>query len=305
MTPYYDRNGITIYHGDCREVLPSIEYEAIDLVLTDPPFGVRDDAWDDMDAQEFARFSMSWLSAVRKVSDSLVSFYASGSVFKELCDYIYPRVRQCVWYKPPGSQYAGSSESKMWFAFEPILHCYNPASWEVVKPKFRQVADAIRNARISAGLSRGAVDMAVRGKRTGLCYRWEESACLPTDEQIKKLKSIMPLNGEFDSSMLAALSDKNDTMEKAAEKAAEKCDVFAYRTVTNGWHPCEKPVSLIGDLLVTAGVESNTILDPFVGSGTTLRAAKDLGRRAIGIEIEERYCEIAARRLEQEVFAFG
>lgn len=64
-------------------------------------------------------------------------------------------------------------------------------------------------------------------------------------------------------------------------------------------HPCQKPAALMRwALQFTKG---KTVFDPFMGSGTTLLAAKDLGRQSIGIEIEERYCEIAARRLQQEV----
>jgi DNA modification methylase len=66
-------------------------------------------------------------------------------------------------------------------------------------------------------------------------------------------------------------------------------------------HPTPKPDSLMLWLVKGCSSESDTILDPFAGSGTTLRAAKDLGRKAIGIEIEEKYCEIAARRCAQEV----
>lgn len=68
-------------------------------------------------------------------------------------------------------------------------------------------------------------------------------------------------------------------------------------------HPCPKPLSWMVWLTGLVSLPTETILDPFMGSGTTLRAAKDLGRKAIGIEIEERYCEIAAKRLAQEVLA--
>jgi site-specific DNA-methyltransferase (adenine-specific) len=73
----------------------------------------------------------------------------------------------------------------------------------------------------------------------------------------------------------------------------------------NGDHPTPKPTTLMGSLIEDNSNQNSTILDPFMGSGTTLRAAKDLGRKSIGIEIEEKYCEIAVKRLAQEVFNFG
>lgn len=70
-------------------------------------------------------------------------------------------------------------------------------------------------------------------------------------------------------------------------------------------HPTQKPVALLKHLLSIVPGEELVMLDPFMGAGSTLVAAKYTGHRAIGVEVEERFCEAAAKRLTQDVFDFG
>lgn len=78
-------------------------------------------------------------------------------------------------------------------------------------------------------------------------------------------------------------------------------DILRFANPKNKKHPTEKPVDLLKVLTRNSSKQDDTVLDPFAGSGTTLRAAKDLGRKWIGIEISEKYCEIIAKRMGQEV----
>lgn len=80
--------------------------------------------------------------------------------------------------------------------------------------------------------------------------------------------------------------------------------VWASPRSRDGLHVAQKPLGLLKELISLFCDDGALIVDPFMGSGTTLRAAMDLGCRAIGIKLEERYCEIAARRLSQQCFTW-
>jgi site-specific DNA-methyltransferase (adenine-specific) len=81
--------------------------------------------------------------------------------------------------------------------------------------------------------------------------------------------------------------------------SAAKSDVIEWTREADAVHPCQKPVSALVPLILNFAPENGLVLDPFSGSGSTLLAARECGCRAVGIEIEERYCELSARRLSQ------
>ena len=221
MKPYYQDKWVTIYHADCRDILPLIPDKSIDLVLTDPPYGVRKDDWDDK--LEFVYFVQEWIQKLTLLAPIIIWFTSS----KHLPQMLQGRNdfhRLLIWNKPPGTQYAGSSHNNIWYSFEPILVFGNE-------------------------------------------------------------KTIIKKGG--DSPYSYAVFNASTTPER------------------NFNHPTSKPESLINWLVQHYSDKDDIILDPFLGSGTTCYCAKKLNRYSIGIEIEEKYCEIAANRCRQMVMEFN
>lgn len=209
--PYYhdERSGITIYHGDCREILPHLP--KVDLVLTDPPYGIN---------YQSAR-RIDWQRKEKIQGDNKFPMW----IFDEL----KPSVALMVWCR--WDQMRDFPKPKSFIAWDKGNH-----SMGDLKHEFGR--------------------------------RWEAVAFYPgPSHEFTKRPADLIIANRVNPSDLE--------------------------------HPNEKPVEALTPLIQCHVGE--TILDPFMGSGTTLRAAKDLGRKAIGIEIEEKYCEIAVKRLSQEV----
>jgi hypothetical protein len=287
----------TLYLGDCRDIIRGLS--GVDTVITDPPYGVLDEAWDDMSKRELARFTMGWVSDICTLTDTALIFFGQRTreVIQPILWAAYEDVRQIVWNKGGGH----IAEDRMFYSYESIYFCHTNETFEAASPKDLAVGLLITKHRMAKGLSRGAVDMAVRGKKTGLCFRWEEGACLPSGEQVDILIPLLDLGSDFHTALGEALLAKAETLDKMLEntkaKAARSGDVFSFPSPNERWHPTQKPVPLMSRCLDVVP-DAQTILDPFTGSGSTGVATVTAGKRFIGIEKEPRYFDIACKRIE-------
>lgn len=294
-----DIGDATLYLGDCMDILPTLG--RVDAVITDPPYGVLDEAWDDMTRRELARFTMAWASRAAMLSETAVIFFGERTrgVVSPILAALYEDVRQVIWNKLGGSV----AEDRMFYAFESAYFCHPSDNWETAEPKNLLVGQLLTQARVGTGLSRGAIDMVVRGKKTGLCFRWEEGSCLPTAEQVVLMKTCLPLGSDFDAALHDAWRVKDVSVGKAraetAKRAAKSLDVLSFPVPTTRDHPTQKPVALMAQLMDVAVPNGGTVLDCFMGSGTTGVAAIQKGLTFVGIEREPKYFDIACKRIEQ------
>lgn len=210
MRPYYDESGVTIYHGDCREILPHIE---ADTVVTDP-------VWPN--ASPLLRGHEDPFGLCR---DALALITSRRLAVHLGCDSD-PRFLACV-----------------------------PPRWEFFRACWLDVSRPHYTGRLLNG------------------------------------STVAYLFGDVPTSRLGARVIPGMHRDHAS-------------TGKTPDHPCPRKLTHAAFLVKYWSEPTDAVLDPFAGIGTTLVAAKDLGRRAIGIEIEEKYCEVAAKRLSQGVLEF-
>ncbi len=239
--PYYEHGGIVIYHGDCREVLPLMEPGSVDVLITDPPYGI---------VNTFGHIATHGSSGAK--GTRRLQFEWDGQVIvDDVRSGLAAAFRLCT----------VKASCFVWVGFDTAERYSEPArrAGFTIKP-----AAWMKKCPPPAGKGNwwpSAFELAYYAYRPGAYFG---------DTNVKRRNVWI-------------------------------ADSYRHGQPGKIDHPTQKPIGLIQGHVLAMVPPSGLVLDPFMGSGTTLRAAKDLGRRAIGIEIEERYCEIAVNRLKQEV----
>lgn len=338
MTPYYQDDHVTLYHGDAFEVIPSLP-EDIGCLLTDPPyFQVKDDEWDNQwdKASDFLAWMGEWLDLAKPklAPNGSVWVFASPAMTSSVERLIAERFRplnSIRWVKEAGwhNKAELSAMRRYLTPWEGIVLAeqYDDQYGDMAKALHREVfapiGRYIQTERIKAGWSTNDLEVALGyeerkrpGVGTRLCGRWEEGSAIPTKKAYEEMQALLNAGGG------GYLTREYEDLRREYEDLRRKYedlrrpfniehrhlseDIWHFKSVPAypGKHPCEKPIDMLSHMITASTKPGWTVLDPFAGSGSTLVAARNLGRKAIGVELEKKYCEIIANRLSQGAFDF-
>lgn len=281
VTPYYEDESVIIFNGDCRELLPLLPKDGVGLVFTDPPYGIGKADWD-------CEFPLWWLDLVAQLAPLLAITPGTWNLMK------LPQVIGDLHYKWTLAAHLSNGMTRGGFGFGNWIPCVvykklvSPLSPIIVQDwcsNFAAWCEANNIAKTQIDNICGTSDMA--GWWMG---RIPNRCAIPAIHQWNKIKNEFVLPEEFD----ALVYDDRDKYAPTGD-----CKDFVIGMEGKPDHPTPKPLGPVTWFIDS--ISDGTVLDPFLGSGTTARAAKNLGRKCIGIEIEEKYCEIAAKRMSQTV----
>ncbi len=260
LEPYFTTDLGRLYHIDAVEFLRSIEENSVDLIFADPPYNIKKAQWDSFSSQkEYVDWSMEWIKQSHRILKKTGSLFICGfsEILADLKWSAAPLFAGCKWL--------------VWFyrnkanlgndwgrSHESILH-------------FRKSKEFVFNI---------------------------DNVRIPYNQHTLKY----PMRSQAETSQYSNGGKKKDYNWEPNPLGAKPKDVFEIPTISNhSWekteHKTQKPVELLRKVILSSSKESDLVVDPFGGSGTTYAAAEAYDRHWLGSELEQEYCEIIKNRI--------
>jgi site-specific DNA-methyltransferase (adenine-specific) len=250
MKPYYADDTVTLYHGDCMDVMRTMPTESVDLVFTSPPYNLG---------------------------------VSTGGGFAP------PGKRSGLWHGGPlADGYTDHDDAMPYAEYVAWQQDVLRECWRLIKP-----TGAIyyqHKPRVQAGVLQTPLTL-IPGLPVRQIVIWDRGSGM----------NFAPTHYVPAHEWIVVIAGQEFRLK--SKGASGYTDVWHTPPVTGSKHPAPFPLSLPARAIESTGAK--VVLDPFAGSGTTLRAAADVGARGIGIELTARYCDMAVARLAQGAFDFG
>lgn len=307
-----------IYKGDCLIESDKIELGSVDLILTDPPYGNMDtdggrklgiNLWDKAISPEdiFIR-----ANAILRKNGKLILFsqepYTSDLMAKAIPNLKFNY--RATWFKDNFANALGVNKNLVSFTedlliFTKVNPVHDSEFIHPLRPYFKEVYNFIgeSKARIIA-MAGQRVDHTFRFNSSQFALCTKEAYSILIDKYyidmmpgFKEYDVLRDTDAPFRADLLSDAKKVNPSVFNLWRGGKFKSNVFQYKKDYDGYHPTQKPVALLEDLIKTFSNGGDTVLDLTMGSGSTGVACMNAGRKFIGIEEDDGYFEIAKNRI--------
>ena len=316
-------DGVEIWLGDCREVLPTIG--RVDACVTDPPYhGVKSSDWDNQWRTD-ADF-LTWVNSITQLfrpalaDNGSLYWFASPQMAARVEVEIaktFRVINHIIWDKSESRKGAAgtgidvTSLRSFWSANnERIIFAEQTAGDQAAADasgyysacetaKTSIFGDYLRAEFARADVTNrqiAALFPSKTGGLTGCVSNWLLGLNVPTHEQYEAIRTFLNQKGNEEF-----LRREYEDLRRPffLSSGDEWGDIWRFKIEREQEHPTQKPLALMGHIVKASSRPSNCVLDPFMGSGTTGVACINLGRKFIGIEREPKYYDIARRRITE------
>lgn len=316
-----------LYNGDCLEIMKKLSDNSVDLVLTDPPYNIGKAHWDKI--ENYVEWCGQWILECQRVlkdNGTFIFWHNDIAQSAELLHWISNNTKYvlnsfCLWHKPNFRKNAWRNTNngctlRSWFnIFEYFFVFVNPAAgskWNTTGLEY--IYD---NPECFLSLKQWYRSELKRLDITNreICNKYTEvtgkKPYMPNRHYFKDSQFEIPTKEVYESVYIPLGFNKSyEELRQSYEELRPTFNILENETYSNYFvadmqnssnnqlHPCMKPLNILEKIIKTHSNENQTVLDCFMGSGSTGEAAINLGRDFIGIEKEHKYFKTAEQRLK-------